>query len=103
MFSDMWVQVVLGKGGDKMQGLAVADMHALQDQIRASFEGIRDLKQRLDVSEKHSAWCACAFSLLTVYWIVLCQAALLHSVLCCDVLRCAVLCANVKVQYDPPW
>lgn len=49
------VQVVMGKAGDKVQGAAVADMYALQDQIRASFEGIRDLKQRLDQSDKHSA------------------------------------------------
>lgn len=46
----------MGKAGDKVQGVTVADMYVLQDQIRASFEGIRDFKQRLDQCDKHSAW-----------------------------------------------
>lgn len=46
------------KAGDKVQGVTVADMYVLQDQIRASFEGIRDFKQRLDQCDKHSAWYA---------------------------------------------
>ena len=66
--SHVWglvVQVIMGKAGDKVQGVAMADMYDLQDQIRASFENIRDLKQRLDQSDKHSAWCFCQLSPLT--------------------------------------
>ena len=60
------VQMVMGKAEDNVQGVALADMCALQDQIRASFEGIRDLKRRLDQSDKHSAWYASRSSLLSV-------------------------------------
>ena len=53
------VKVIMGKAGDKVQGVTVADMYVLQDQIRVSFEGIRDFKQRLDQCDKHSAWYVC--------------------------------------------
>lgn len=67
----------MGKAGDKVQGVTVADMYVLQDQIRASFEGIRDFKQRLDQCDKHSAWYT--------------QLCLLCG-LTCPAQPCAVLC-----------
>ncbi|KAL3134087.1 hypothetical protein ABBQ32_008511 [Trebouxia sp. C0010 RCD-2024] len=53
------VPVIMGKPGDKVSGATVADLCVLQDQMRASFQGIQDLQDRLDKSDKHSTWCAC--------------------------------------------
>ena len=50
------VQVMTGRAGDNVQGVTVADLYVLQDQVRASYAGIRDLKERLDQADKHSAW-----------------------------------------------
>lgn len=49
----------MGKPGDKVPNVAVADLCVLQDQMRASFQGIQDLQERLDKADKYSAWCAC--------------------------------------------
>lgn len=49
----------MGKPGDKVSGATVADLCVLQDQMRASFQGIQDLQDRLDKAGKHSVWCAC--------------------------------------------
>ena len=49
------LQVILGKASDKAVGVTVADLSAFQDQLRASFEGIRILKDRLDKTDKQLA------------------------------------------------
>lgn len=49
------MQVISGKAGDKAQGVSVADLCVLQDQIRASFDGMLDLKERLDKSDLRMA------------------------------------------------
>ena len=55
-----WVmQVIMGTAGDKVLGVTVADLCVMQDQMRASFQSIQDLQNRLDKSDKHSAWYAC--------------------------------------------
>lgn len=46
----------VGKALGKVQGLmTVADLSAFQDQLRASFEGIHDLKNRLTKTDKQLA------------------------------------------------
>ncbi|DBA75369.1 TPA: hypothetical protein ACH3X1_010636 [Trebouxia sp. C0004] len=48
--------VTTGKASDKVSGqVAWADLSAFQDQVRASFEGIHDLKDRLDKTDKQLA------------------------------------------------
>ena len=48
----------MGKASDKASGQATwADLSAFQDQLRASFEGIHDLKDRLDTTTKQLATC----------------------------------------------
>jgi len=49
------LQVAPGKDSDKVFGLTMADLSALQDQLRASFQGIHDLKDRLDKTDKQLA------------------------------------------------
>jgi hypothetical protein len=46
----------MGKASDKVSGQVTwADLSAFQDQLRASFEGIHDLKDRLDKTNKQLA------------------------------------------------
>ncbi|KAL0045300.1 hypothetical protein WJX82_003127 [Trebouxia sp. C0006] len=48
--------VAMGKATDKVSGQVTwADLSAFQDQLRASFEGIHDLKDRLDKTNKQLA------------------------------------------------
>ena len=49
------LQMLLGKNSDKAVGVTVADLSAFQDQLRASFEGIHVLKDRLDKTDKQLA------------------------------------------------
>ena len=52
---DTLVQVIPGKAGDNAQGVSIADLCVLQDQIRASFDSMHDLKERLDKSDLQTA------------------------------------------------
>lgn len=48
----------MGKATDKVSGQVTwADLSAFQDQLRASFEGIHDLKDRLDKTNMQLATC----------------------------------------------
>ena len=49
------VKAPAGKELDKATGLSSADMSVVQDQLRASFEAIHDLKDRLDSTDKQLA------------------------------------------------
>ena len=48
-------KVAAGKVADKVAGLSTADMSVVQDQLRASFEAIHDLKDKLDKTDKQLA------------------------------------------------
>ena len=48
----------MGQASDKVSGQATwADLSAFQDRLRASFEGIHDLKDKLDKTNKQLAAC----------------------------------------------
>lgn len=52
------MQVAMRKASDKVAGQVTwADLSAFQDQLRASLEGIHDLKDRLEKTNKQLAAC----------------------------------------------
>ena len=54
LLTRLHVQVITGRGVDKAQGVSVADLCVLQDQVRASFQGMHNLRDRLDKSDKQA-------------------------------------------------
>ena len=62
-----FVKAPAGKASDKAAGLSSADMSVVQDQLRASFEAIHDLKERLDSTDKQLAGYVKLLMLITAH------------------------------------